>query len=218
MNKTKVVAIVSGGLDSTSMVLKLEREGYEVIPLNFNYGSKHNNRERQSAREIFGDRLIEIDIDLSFLQKSSLINKDKEIASGGYTEENAKQTVVPFRNAIMASYTVAIAVEKGAKYVAIGNHAGDHYIYPDCRPEFIDAFRKTIEFGTEGEVSLLAPFVNIFKSDIVKQAEPEDADILAKTYSCYRGGEKHCGVCSTCQERKKAFKEAGIQDKTEYME
>lgn len=214
----KIIVLVSGGLDSIVMALKLQREGNEIIPVNFNYGSKHNLRERQSAREIFGDKLIEINIDLSHLQKSSLINKDKEIIKGDYSKENIKEMIVSFRNPLMLSYAVGIAEEKEAKAVAIGNHNADHYIYPDCRPDFIKAFRKAVKLGTDTQIELLTPFSHIDKSHIIQETAIEDIPILYKSYSCYKGGDIHCGICSTCQQRKQAFKDAKIEDKTDYLE
>lgn len=216
----KVIAVTSWGLDSTSMVLFLESKGYEVVPLNFSYGSKHNARERKSAEMIFGDRLKKIDIDLSFLTKSSLINKDLEIAKEEYSTENVKQTVVPNRNMIMLSYAVAMAEQEGCSYVALGNHSADHTIYADCRPEFIEALDKAISLATDGRVSLLSPFQHEDKAAIVGLVKDLDGaqEILAKSYSCYEGGEVHCGICATCQERKRAFRESNTVDNTEYLQ
>jgi len=190
--KKKVVVITSGGLDSTVLYFYLEAEGYECIPLNFHYGSKHNDIERAAAREIFGDKLVELTIDLSFLKQSSLI------ASNNID--------IP-----------AIAEDINAYAIAIGNHFGDHSIYPDCRKSFADPFAQAVKEGTYNNVEVLAPFTGIRKHEIVgigKRLHIEE--IMYKTYSCYEGGEKHCGVCGTCVERKEAFELGGVIDKTEY--
>jgi len=217
--KKKVLVVCSGGLDSTVLYHKLQAEGNEVTPINFSYGSKHNQRERQSAREIFGDKLIEIDIDLSFLKGSSLINRDIEVPKGHYEDETMKSTVVPFRNGIMLAYATAYAEDNGFDAVALGSHFGDHAIYPDCRESFSKAMKEAIKEGTYNNIELLTPFSNIRKEDIVKiGAELDILDIMAKTYSCYEGKEKHCGKCGTCVERKEAFELAGVEDPTEYQE
>lgn len=216
--KKKVVVITSGGLDSTVLYFYLEAEGYECIPLNFHYGSKHNDIERAAAREIFGDKLVELTIDLSFLKQSSLIASNNiDIPKGHYEDDNMKSTVVPFRNGIMMSYAAAIAEDINAYAIAIGNHFGDHSIYPDCRKSFADPFAQAVKEGTYNNVEVLAPFTGIRKHEIVgigKRLHIEE--IMYKTYSCYEGGEKHCGVCGTCVERKEAFELGGVIDKTEY--
>lgn len=214
----KIIAICSGGMDSTSMAKLLESQGHEVIPLSFSYGSKHNKRERESAREIFGDKLKEIDIDLSFLTKSSLINKDLQIAKEEYNSNNVKQTVVYFRNGIMLAYATSLAEQEEADAVALGNHSADHTVYPDCRHNFIEAFNKASQEGTDTKVKVLSPFCDIDKAEIINSVKHIEGieEILAKTYSCYEGGDIHCGVCATCQERKRAFLQANLEDKTIY--
>lgn len=214
----KIIAICSGGLDSTSMAKLLESQGHEVIPLSFSYGSKHNKRERESARMIFGDKLKEIDIDLSFLTKSSLINKDLEIAKQEYNADNVKQTVVYFRNGIMLAYATSLAEQEEADAVALGNHSADHTVYPDCRHNFIEAFNQATQAGTDKGIKVISPFCDIDKAEIINSVKgiPNIEEVLAKTYSCYEGGEIHCGICATCQERKRAFKQANLEDQTLY--
>ncbi len=217
MNK-KAICICSGGLDSTVAFYYMEKvmKYRELIPLNFSYGSKHNKREREAARLIFGDRLVEIDIDLSFLN-SSLLNNEQAIPNGHYEDKSMMSTVVPFRNGIMLSYATAMAEDLKINTVVYGSHFGDHAIYPDCRQSFSDMFSKAMTEGTYNKVMLFPPFVEIRKDQIVELGKKMDIEsIMSKTYSCYNGKEKHCGKCGTCIERKEAFNLAGVKDLTEY--
>ena len=147
--------------------------------------------------------------------KSSLLEGGEEIPEGHYADENMKSTVVPFRNGIMLSIAVGIAESNGLKYVMMANHGGDHTIYPDCRPEFVDAFDQAAAAGTFVNVHLRSPYTNITKSDIARRGKALGID-YSQTWSCYKGGSKHCGKCGTCVERREAFAEAGIEDTTEY--
>jgi 7-cyano-7-deazaguanine synthase len=211
----KVIAICSGGLDSTVLYYYLLSKGHEVFPLNFSYGSKHNQKEIEAARKLFNN-LIEIDIDLSFLH-SSLLNKNLKIPKGHYESKTMKSTVVPFRNAIMLSYAIAYAESKKYDAVAIGNHGGDHAIYPDCRIDFIQAMNSASQAGTYKNIQILSPFVYMTKAEIVKTGKKLGIEKeMGLTWSCYKGKEKHCGACGTCVERKEAFELSGIKDLTEY--
>ena len=128
-----------------------------------------------------------------------------------------KSTVVPFRNGIMLSVAVGIAESNELKYVMMANHGGDHTIYPDCRPEFVDAFNQAARAGTFVGVGLLSPYTHMTKADIARRGRELGID-YAETWSCYKGGDRHCGKCGTCVERREAMKEAGIDDPTEYEE
>ena len=149
--------------------------------------------------------------------KSSLLDGANAIPEGNYDESNMKSTVVPFRNGIMLALAAGIAESNGLKKVLIANHAGDHAIYPDCRPEFIKAMTAATEAGTYAGVSVVAPYTNITKAEIVRRGVQLGVD-YSHTWSCYKGGEKHCGKCGTCRERKEAFMLAGVPDPTEYAE
>lgn len=214
----KIVAVCSGGLDSTILAHVLREEGHEVIAVNFNYGSKHNERERQSARAIFGESLIELDIDLSMFNSALLKSNNKDIPEGHYEDAIMKETVVPFRNGIMLSYAVGLAESMGFDAVALGNHYGDNAVYPDCRKEFVEGFTLAAKAGTYNQIKLLAPFTGISKSDIVVEAMKLGLapSLLAETWSCYKGEDVHCGKCGTCVERKEAFELAGCEDLTVY--
>ena len=182
-------------------------------------GSKHNAREIPFARlhcQRLGIKHITIPLDfMTTYFKSSLLEGGEEIPEGHYADDNMKSTVVPFRNGIMLSIAVGIAESNGLKYVMMANHGGDHTIYPDCRPEFVDAFDKAAEAGTFVNVHLRSPYTNITKADIARRGKALGID-YSETWSCYKGGEHHCGKCGTCVERREAFAEAGIEDGTEY--
>ena len=216
--KDKVVVVYSGGLDSTVLLTQCEITYDEVVALNFNYGSKHNEKERIAAYKVcLRLRVPIIRVDLPFVNeqfKSDLLVSGGDIPEGNYDEESMKSTAVPFRNGIMLSLAAGFAESKGFNLVAIANHAGDHTIYRDCREEFIVAFHTAIVMGTEN-VALYAPFTEMTKVDIVEKGIEIGAP-LELTWSCYKGGDKHCGVCGTCRERISAFKENSLIDPVEY--
>lgn len=166
--------------------------------------------------ERLGIRHITINLDFMHQYfKSSLLDGADAIPEGHYAEENMKSTVVPFRNGIMLAVAAGVAESNGLKNVLIANHAGDHTIYPDCRPEFINAIDQATQAGTFVNVRVLAPYTNISKTDIAKRGKTLGID-YTETWSCYKGGDKHCGRCGTCVERKEALAGAGIEDHTEY--
>ena len=211
--------VLSGGLDSTTMLY--DYADSITLAVTFQYGSNHNKREAAFAKYHCEQLGIEhIEIDLAFMGKyfkSSLLEGADAIPEGNYDEENMKSTVVPFRNGIMLSVAAGLAESRGLKKVMMANHSGDHTIYPDCRPEFAEAMGQAINLGTYIGVELVAPYTMLSKSDIVRRGVELGID-YTKTYSCYKGGEVHCGVCGTCRERKEAFALAGVEDKTNYLE
>lgn len=211
--------VLSGGLDSTTMLY--DYADSIALAVTFQYGSNHNKREVAFAKYHCEQLGIEhIEIDLAFMGKyfkSSLLEGADAIPEGNYDEENMKSTVVPFRNGIMLSVAAGLAESRGLKKVMMANHSGDHTIYPDCRPEFAEAMGQAINLGTYIGVELVAPYTMLSKSDIVRRGVELGID-YTKTYSCYKGGEVHCGVCGTCRERKEAFALAGVEDKTKYSE
>jgi 7-cyano-7-deazaguanine synthase len=147
--------------------------------------------------------------------KSSLLEGSDAIPEGHYADENMQSTVVPFRNGIMLSIAVGMAESAGLKHVMMANHGGDHTIYPDCRPEFVNAFSEAARTGTYVGVTLISPYTNLSKADIARRGKELGID-YSLTWSCYKGGDIHCGRCGTCIERKEALAEAGIKDLTEY--
>ena len=217
MTQKDSVIIYSGGLDSTTLLYE-ERERV-ALAVTFDYGSNHAAREIACAKHHCALLGIEhLVIELGFMSRyfqSSLLSGAADIPDGNYDEENMKSTVVPFRNGIMLSIACGLAESRGLKRVLIANHGGDHAIYPDCRPTFVDAMNAAMQAGTYEGVQLAAPYTNISKADIIRRGARLGIDYGA-TYSCYRGGEHHCGTCGTCTERREAFREAGIPDPTKY--
>ena len=213
------ILIYSGGMDSTTLLYEYRER--IAIAVSFDYGSNHNAKEIKCA-EIHCDRLgiTHMVIPLDFIRRyfrSSLLDGAEAIPEGSYDDENMRSTVVPFRNGIMLAVAVGMAESNGLQYVMMANHAGDHTIYPDCRPAFVDAFDRAAEAGTYNGVRLLSPYVNMTKGEIAKRGSQLGID-YAETWSCYKGEEKHCGRCGTCVERREALAEAGIDDPTEYIE
>lgn len=206
------ILVLSGGMDSTTLLY--DRKDEIALAVTFNYGSRHNAREIECARkncEILG--VEHIVIPLSFMGqyfKSSLLIGGEEIPEGHYADENMKSTVVPFRNGIMLAVAAGLAESRGLKRVMLANHGGDHAIYPDCRPGFVDAMSRAIQEGTYDKIIIDAPYTNITKSDIARIGKRLGMD-YSLTYSCYKGGEKHCGKCGTCVERMEALRDAGIE-------
>ena len=211
------VIIYSGGLDSTTLLYE-ERERV-ALAVTFDYGSNHAAREIACARKHCARLGIEhLVIDLAFMKQyfaSSLLSGAEAIPEGNYDDENMKSTVVPFRNGIMLSVACGLAESRGLTRVLIANHGGDHAIYPDCRPSFVAAMNAAMREGTYVNVTLAAPYTDISKADIVRRGAQMGID-YGETYSCYKGGERHCGCCGTCTERKEAFREAGLLDPTVY--
>jgi 7-cyano-7-deazaguanine synthase len=216
----KVVVLCSGGMDST-VALYEARQRHEVLAgLSCDYGSKHNHREIPLAADHC--RRLGIPhkvIDLGFigtLFSSSLLCAGGDIPEGHYEEENMRQTVVPFRNGILLSAAAGLAESIGAEGLVIGAHAGDHAIYPDCREEFMAAMSEAIAKGTYAGIRILRPLISIDKAQIARLGTELGVD-FGQTWSCYKGGEIHCGVCGTCVERREAFAIAGIPDPVPYL-
>lgn len=216
--KTSVI-IVSGGMDSITLLY--DKKDEIALGISFDYGSNHNAREIPFAKmhcERLGIEHITIPLDFMHQYfKSSLLQGADAIPEGHYADDNMKSTVVPFRNGIMLAIAVGIAESRNLTKVLIANHGGDHTIYPDCRPEFISAIDAAASSGTYVNVKVCAPYTNITKTDIAAIGKRLGID-YTETWSCYKGGEKHCGKCGTCVERKEALKGAGIEDNTEYEE
>ena len=211
------VIIVSGGMDSITLLYDHKDE--IALGISFDYGSNHNAREIPFAKmhcERLGIKHITINLDFIHQYfKSSLLDGAEAIPEGHYADDNMKSTVVPFRNGIMLSIAIGIAESNNLDQVFIANHGGDQTIYPDCRPEFINAIDAAATVGTYNNVKVVAPYTKITKSDIARIGKKLGID-YTETWSCYKGGEVHCGKCGTCVERKEALAEAGIEDKTIY--
>lgn len=209
--------VLSGGMDSTTMLY--EYQDRIAFALSFHYGSNHNDKElafaKQHCERLGIPHLI---VPLSFIGQyfeSSLLSGDEAIPEGNYDDENMRSTVVPFRNGIMLSVAAGFAETHHLHYIMLANHSGDHAIYPDCRPEFVKAMDEAICAGTYDGIHLLTPYTNISKTDIARRGKELGID-YSLTWSCYRGGEHHCGKCGTCNERRGALRDAGVDDRTIY--
>ncbi len=202
----KALLIYSGGLDSTTLLHEYRQD--IALAVTFDYGSKHGAREIACAvdncRRLGVRHLV---IPLSFMGqyfKSSLLQGGEDIPEGSYADENMRSTVVPFRNGIMLAVAAGLAESYGLDTVLLANHSGDHAIYPDCRPEFVAAFDEAVRTGTYEGIRVVSPYCHLSKRDIALRGKDLGVD-YSRTYSCYKGGEKHCGKCGTCVERKEAL-------------
>lgn len=221
MRGSAVLAVVSGGLDSVTLAHRLADEGATLRLLTIDYGQRHR-RELDAARACSARLSVPHDVvDLralgALLGGSSLTDARVDVPDGHYAELSMRATVVPNRNAIIFTVAFGVAVAAGADAVAVAVHGGDHFIYPDCRPEFVDAFQAMQNAATDGfgTPTLLAPYLNHTKADIAAEAHRLGVPV-AETWSCYRGGDVHCGACGTCFERREAFVLAGVPDPTTY--
>jgi 7-cyano-7-deazaguanine synthase len=218
---TSTVVLLSGGMDSSTLLAKCLHEGFIVNTLGFDYGQTHSI-ELAHAAEIaryygVSFHVIKLDGRLFWGAKSSQIGSSQvAVPEGHYAEESMKATIVPNRNMLMLASAGTFALSNGIRNIAYAAHAGDHTIYPDCRSTFITPMRDAFRNCDWNPITLQAPFLNMTKADIVTLGIELGVPYGA-TYSCYKGAEgSHCGVCGTCVERKEAFKEAGHVDPTRY--
>ena len=215
----KVVVLLSGGMDSVTAFHAALREHEVVAGLSFDYGAKHHARELPMAAWHCAQAGIPHRIaPLAFVAEefsSDLLSSGGAIPDGHYEEESMKSTVVPFRNGIMLSIAAGFAESRGAEGVVIAAHSGDHAIYPDCREEFLEPMARAIRAGTYAGIELLRPFIAMDKAAIARRGAELGVD-FSRTWSCYKGGEIHCGTCGTCVERREAFQLAGLPDPTVY--
>jgi 7-cyano-7-deazaguanine synthase len=225
----RVFLSLSGGVDSTTLYAFLTAQKAVVTPVFFRYPSKHNIMERAAAERVAaryccgkplqvrnapGTALLQVDLSEVFGGlRSGLLLGGPSLPEGEYSEENLRQTVVPGRNAVFLAVLAARAesAEGDGSYVALGVHGGDHAVYPDCRPDFIEAARRTILLSSGGRVDLFAPFAAMSKAEVVrlglKLGVPYEL-----TGSCYAGRDAPCRVCPTCRAREEAFAENGVVD------
>lgn len=213
------VLILSGGMDSAVLLAHELSRGTAVAALSFDYGSKHNARELPMAREMCArlgvpHKVVALPF-INELFSSSLLQSGGEIPDGAYDSSSMKSTVVPFRNGILMAIAVGYAESLGASRVLIGSHSGDHHIYPDCRPEFNAALNEAARLGTDGAVRLDFPFAAMDKREIGDLGRTLGVD-FARTWTCYKGGEAHCGTCGACDERKFALRHGQGLDPTTY--
>ena len=212
--KKKIVALLSGGMDSTVLLHLLQHLGHDVEALSFNYGQKHKREldyAVQTATKL-GIKHTIFAIDQIFAQfgsDSSLLNADVAVPEGHYADITMRATVVPNRNMILLSLATGYAIANKLNGVAYASHTGDHTVYKDCTPEFFNPLKTAVENADWHPLTLYAPFINISKSDIAAIGNLLSIN-WDETYSCYNGGETQCGVCGTCTERAEALKEAQV--------
>jgi len=216
----KVVVIYSGGMDSFTVLNKAIQAGHEVLAVSFNYGQRHS-KELDYAKRVCDELgvthdIVDITAMQSLMSNSSLMaNSDESIPEGHYEAANMKSTVVPNRNMILISLAIGYAVNEEAQEVWYGAHSGDHMIYPDCRPEFVEAMAKASLLANFDPVKVVAPYLNDDKIGILKDGLAMGLD-YGKTWTCYNGREKACGKCGSCVERLEAFELNKASDPLEY--
>ena len=215
----KAVVLFSGGLDSTVLVYHLLNKGADLKLLSIDYGQRHE-KELKSSSEIaesldLEHEILRLPMLNNLLGGSALTDPSISLPEGHYAEDSMKATVVPNRNMILLSLAAGHAISLQFDTVAYAAHAGDHTIYPDCRPEFATAIDQALKLCDWNTISLYRPFIQLSKQDLVRKGN-ELGVPFEKTWSCYAGNDKHCGKCGTCVERKEAFELVGLLDPTEY--
>lgn len=209
--------VISGGLDSATVLYYAKDRGYDLFPMTFDYGqiARAEIRSAEAVCKMLGLpwRLVDLSgLAQIYMGATSLVDRGIEI-----TREFSKPIVVPFRNAVLLSVAVAYAGSIGASHVLYGAHASDAENYPDCRREFVEAMQRAARLGTGSEISIEAPLISLKKGEVVRLGSRLGVP-FELTWSCYRDGGVHCGSCESCENRKRAFLEAGVEDPTEYQD
>ena len=220
----KAVILLSGGLDSTVCMACAKEAGYELYPISFDYHQRHNI-ELESAKKVAAfyqvAKHIVIETNINVIGGSALTDTSIDVPDGDIKSDEIPVTYVPARNLIFLSYALSYAEAIGAERILIGVNALDYSGYPDCRPAFIEQFQQVANYATKAaavdkkEILIETPLLNLSKKEIVELGTKLGAP-LHVSHSCYRGGEKACGVCDSCQLRLKGFREAGIVDPVPY--
>ncbi|WP_321505963.1 7-cyano-7-deazaguanine synthase QueC [uncultured Methanoregula sp.] len=220
----KAVCLLSGGMDSSTLAYVAKDEGYDILALHLNYGQRTENKERACARKIASlldaKEFVEVDVGyFSLFGASSLTDKNMAVDNFDPARAHIPNTYVPFRNANLLSIATSFAEAYTADAIFIGVQALDYSGYPDCRPQFIEAFQKVIDLGTKDttNISLFTPFIDMTKSDILREGIRLDVP-YEHTWSCYRSEGKACGTCGSCHFRQEAFAAIGKKDPIEYEE
>jgi len=217
-DKPKCVVILSGGMDSTTLLYDVVNKNYDVYALSFNYNQRHKKEllmAQATCKKLdIPHKILNLDI-LNEVAPSSLTRDEIEVPEGHYADDNMKLTVVPNRNMVMLGIATSYAISIKAEVLFYGAHGGDHTIYFDCRPEFIEALNTAIGLADWHKVKLAAPYSSCDKGDIAIIGKELNVD-YSLTWTCYKGNEKACGKCGACQERLEAMEKAGIKDPIEY--
>lgn len=218
----KAVCLLSGGMDSSTLAYVAKSRGYDILALHLNYGQRTERKEQKSAKKIASllnaEAFVEINLDYFTKFGASSLTDDK-ITVEEFDLERARipNTYVPFRNANLLSIATSFAEAKGADAIFIGVQSLDYSGYPDCRPQFIEAFQRVIDLGTKDttRITLFTPFINMTKTGILQEGIRLGVP-YEYTWSCYRNEEKACGTCGSCHFRKEAFAAVGKRDPIEY--
>ena len=216
----KTLVVCSGGLDSVTLAHKIAAEQKLLQLVSFDYGQRHKKEldyaHRCATRLRVAHEIVDIS-DIGARFTGSALTDHQPVPEGHYAEETMRLTVVPNRNAIMLTIAFGLAMVRAADAVAAAVHGGDHFIYPDCRPGFVQAFGEMQRLALDGfaRIEFVTPFLHGSKADIVREGARLGVP-FAETWSCYKGGTQHCGRCGTCVERREAFALAGIGDPTPY--
>jgi len=210
---SSVLVVYSGGLDSYTLLNKAMKKFDRIEAITFNYGQKHN-KEIEYAKSNCAELNIKhevVNLDLENILAGSALVGDIDIPEGNYDKEKMKQTIVPNRNMIMISVAASLVIKNDIEYLWYAAHSGDHEIYPDCRPEFIDKMAAVLEICDYHKIKFEAPFQNLSKNEIVATGLSMGLD-YSKTWTCYEGKEKPCGKCSACLERALSFEANNTED------
>lgn len=214
----KVVVIYSGGMDSFTVLNKALQQGHDVYALSFDYGQRHVKELELAANVCEKLNVPHKIVDISAINQligGSSLTDDIDVPEGHYEEESMKSTIVPNRNMILLSLAVGYAVSLKASKVYYGAHSGDHAIYPDCRPEFVQKMDDVCRIANYDAVEIFSPYLNNTKIDILTDGIKMGLD-YSQTWTCYNGREKACGKCGACQERLEAFSLNNVTDPIEY--
>ena len=218
----KAVCLLSGGMDSSTLAYVAKNRGYTIIALHLNYGQRTEQKERACAKKIAdhldAESFVEISLDyFTAFGASSLTDKKIAVEEFDPGRAHIPNTYVPFRNANLLSIATSFAEARGADAIFIGVQSLDYSGYPDCRPQFIEAFQKVIDLGTKDmtKITLFAPFISMTKTDILQEGLKLGVP-YENTWSCYRNEKEACGTCGSCHFRKEAFAAAGRQDPIKY--
>ncbi|WP_434985495.1 7-cyano-7-deazaguanine synthase QueC [Vreelandella zhaodongensis] len=207
-NASTIVVIYSGGMDSYTVLHRAIREGHNIHALSFDYGQRHS-RELDVATAVcqrlgIPHQVVDIRAIHGLIDNSALTNPTIAMPEGDYSADNLHATVVPNRNMILLSLAIAKAVNVGAERVDYGAHGGDHILYPDCRPEFVQAMNHVAGIANFEPVTLHAPYLQASKAQILRDGLAMGLD-YRQTWTCYAGRELACGKCGSCRERLAAF-------------
>ena len=225
MSKPKAISVLSGGLDSC-VATSVYHQDYDITAITFNYGQKSFKSELKHAKLICEKLGMKHEvINLSWLENisNSTLTTDADIPQPSDEElddmdsatESAKSVWVPARNTVFCSIALAYAESMGAEIIIVGWDYEEAITFPDNSKEYLEAFNKTIEYGSFDDIKIKAPLIDLDKKGIIEKSKEVNAPV-SLSYSCYMGEDKHCGVCESCMRRKRAFKQADINDPTEY--